>query len=80
MVELVEMEPAQPTGQGHALGRQAPKTAEIFDDRAGRGHDTGGIIAKLDRARQLRHSRLHRDLPRVNRERKHGRSRFVGFF
>ena len=65
----VEMEPAQPTVQGHGLRQQAPKTAEIFDDRAGRGHDTGGIIVKRDRARQARYSRLHRDLPRVNRER-----------
>ena len=78
MVELVEMEPAfSRRFRAEAAG---PKTAEIFDDRAERGHDTGGIIAKLDPARQVRHSRLHRDLPRVNRESKRGRGRFVGFF
>jgi hypothetical protein len=48
------MEPAQPTVQGHSLRRQAPRTAEIFDDRVERGHDTGGIIAKLDPARHVR--------------------------
>jgi hypothetical protein len=69
VVELVEMELAQPTVQGRGLRRQAPKTAEIFDGRPERGHDTGGIIVKLDRARQARHPRLYRDLPRVNRER-----------
>ena len=48
------MEPAQPTVQGHSLRRQAPRTAEIFDDRVERGHDTRGIIAKLDPARHVR--------------------------
>jgi hypothetical protein len=48
------MEPAQPTVQGHSLRRQATRTAEIFDDRVERGHDTGGIIAKLDPARHVR--------------------------
>jgi hypothetical protein len=48
------MEPAQPTVQGHSLRWQAPRTAEIFDDRVERGHDTGGIIAKLDPARHVR--------------------------
>jgi hypothetical protein len=34
LVELVEMEAAQPTVQGHGLRRKAPKAAAIFDDRA----------------------------------------------
>ena len=66
-------------GSGSWSETAGPNTAEIFDDRAERGHDTGEIIAKLDRARQVRHSLLHRDLPSVNRERKRGRGRFVGF-
>ena len=74
------MEPAQPDGSGSWSETAGPNTAEIFDDRVERGHDAGGMIAKLDWARQVRRSRFHRDLPRVNRDSKRGRGRFVGFF
>jgi hypothetical protein len=73
LVELVEIEPAQPTVRGHGLRQKAPKAAAIFDDRAERGHDVAGIIVKLDR-----HSRPHRDVLRTSRERNRGGDRFVG--
>ena len=65
-------------GSGSWSETAGPNIAEIFDDRAERGYDTGGVIVTIDRAQQVRWSRLHRDLPGVNRERKRGRGRFVG--
>jgi hypothetical protein len=76
VAELVEMEPAQPTVQSHGLRRQAPKSTEIFDDRAERGHDTAGAIAKLDRARQVRHPGSTAIFPGSTA--KGSRDRFVG--
>jgi hypothetical protein len=79
VVERVEMERHSRRFRVTVRGRQALKTAEILDDRVERGHETVGTIAKLDRARQVRHSRFQGDLPRVKRERKRGRDSSVGF-
>jgi len=77
-LQLVEVKPAQPTVQRHRLGRQAANAAEMFDDRTERGHHTNGVVVQLDRAREIRHSRLDGDLRRINCERKRGRNRVVG--
>jgi hypothetical protein len=60
------------------LGWKPANAAEMFDDRAERGHHTDCVVVKLDGAWEVRRTGLHGDLRRINREGKCGRDRVIG--